>query len=368
MINVIILGGGFAGIRAGLAFKNKIKSHNIHVTLIDKNNFHVFTPSLYEVAASEESELNVVIPYKTIFNDKIKIVQGKVQRIDTSKQIVFLESSVNILEKKEYSYDYLIFALGSESADFGIQGIKEYSVSLKTLEDALQIKNALKKAKKIVVGGGGFSGTELACELAAHRSQLDITLIQGSLTLLKELGDEVSQLAKKRLEEGNIHLILGKYIKKITKTMVEIEDGKTFPYDIFIWTGGVRSNKLLGDIKVDKTLQVQNQKNIFAVGDAVSPSVAPKAEKMGEVAAENILRLIKKEPLQPYSYVNLGRVVPLGSHFAVFARGKYHISGIFVYILQQLIFLRYLLQILPFFEALKRFGKFEKDQSKNNNY
>lgn len=360
MENVVVLGGGFAGVRAALTLKNKIKSHDIHVTLIDQNSFHVFTSFLYEVATAEESQRNVVIPYKSIFNHQIEVVQGKVQKIDSKKQTIFLDN------QKEYSYNSLIFALGSDTEYFDIAGVKEYGIPLKTLTDAVKIKNALKALRatdrnKIIVGGGGFSGTEFACELATHKGLLDITLIQGSQILLKELRDGVSLLAKKRLEKGNVHLVLGEHIKKVTKEIVEVESGKTFPYDIFIWTGGVSSNKLLGDIEVDKSLQVKDQKNIFAAGDVIAPGVAPRAEKMGEIAAENVLRLIKGEPLLPYRYHHIGYIVPLGSHFATFAMGKYHISGIFAYILQQLIFLRYLLQILPFFEALRRFMKFEQE-------
>lgn len=366
MINIVILGGGFAGVRAALTLKNKIKSYDIRVTLIDENSFHVFTPSLYEVATAEEPQGNVVIPYKAIFNDQIEVIQGKVQKIDSLKQTIFLESLENVQVKKEYSYDYLIFALGSNTEYFDIPGIKEYGIPLKTLTDAIKIKNVLKvlrttNSNKIIVGGGGFSGTELACELAIHKSHLSVTLIQGSPILLKELRDGVSQLAKKRLEKGNVNLILGKRIKRVTKEIVEVENGKIFPYDMFVWTGGVRSNKLLGDIKVDKSLQIKDKKNIFAAGDVVTPGVAPRAEKMGKIAAENVLRLIKGESLLSYSYKNMGYIVPLGGHFATFAMGRFHISGIFAYILQQLIFLRYLLQILPPFEALKRFRKFEKD-------
>lgn len=358
MINIVVLGGGFAGVRAGLILENKAKSHDIYVTLIDKNSFHTFTPSLYEVATAEESEKNVIIPYKSIFGNNFNFVQGTVEKIDVLKQKILLDSN------RQYEYDYLICALGSESASFDIEGVKEYGLPMKTLEDAIRIKKALNNAKKIVIGGGGFSGTELACELITHKGYLDTTLIQKSPFLLKELGDGVSFLAKKRLENGNVHLALGERIKKVTKDAVEVESKKIFPYDVFIWTGGVESNNLLGKVEVDEFLRVYNYKNIFAVGDMVAPGVAPRAEKMGKIAAENVLKSIKGEALASFSYCHMGYVVPLGSHFATFAMGKFHISGIFVYILQQFIFFRYLLTILPFFEAMRRFIRFEKDLKK----
>ena len=242
MINTVILGGGFAGIRAALTLKN---NKNVHVTVIDKNSFHTFTPSLYEVATSEEPQKNVAIPYSDIFNKSIEFRQGSIKKIDTENKKIVLDSNRVLL------YDYLIFALGSESADFGVPGINEYGIPLKTLEDAVRIKSALKNAKKIVVGGGGFSGTEIACELATHKSNLSVTLVQGSPVLLKELGGGISNLARKRLEEGNVHLILGEHIKSVTKTFIELEGGRKLSYDIFIWTGGVKPNNLLGKIEVN---------------------------------------------------------------------------------------------------------------------
>lgn len=359
MIEIVILGGGFAGVRAALTLKNKIRlQDNIRVTLIDRNSFHLFTPSLYEVATAEEPPKNIEIPFSSIFGNSIEVVKGNVQKVDSGGQKVLLA------DKKEYRYDYLILALGSRAQDFGIPGIKEYAIPLKTVEDAVRIREALTlrqaQGLRVIIGGGGFSGTELACELATHKRQLAITLIQGSPILLKELGGEISNLAKKRLEQGNVNLILGQHIKKVSKELIQTENGSTYPYDVFIWTGGVRPNSILEKVELNGMLAVKTLKNVFMAGDNVVPGVALTAQKMGETAAENILKSIKRKPLIPYHYKNIAYIVPLGSHFATFAMGKFHVSGIFAYLIQQIIFLRYLLQILPFFPALKRFGKFEK--------
>ncbi len=357
MVNIIILGGGFAGIRAALALRNKVESYGLRVIVIDKGTSHVFTPSLYEVATAEESPKNVLIPYKYIFKKPLEFIKGNITEVDVKEKKILLD------DNREYAYNYLIFALGSEPVDFDIPGIKEYGVPLKTLEDSVRIKNALRTSRKIIIGGGGFSGTELACELVMHKGHLSITLIQGSPILLKELGGGVSVLAKKKLEKGNVHLVLGKHIKKVTKEIVEIDNGEIFPYDLFIWTGGVRSNGLLGGIEVDENLAVKNLENVFAIGDCVSPGVAPRAERMGEIAAENLLRSIEGKTFLAYSYHDMGYVIPLGGHFVTFAMGRFHISGIFAYILQQLIYLRYLLTIVPFFYALKKFIRFERQRS-----
>ncbi|MBI2613865.1 MAG: FAD-dependent oxidoreductase [Candidatus Levybacteria bacterium] len=354
MLNIVILGGGFAGVKAGLIFKSR-NLKDIKVTLVDRNSFHTFSPSLYELAAAEEPQRNVTIPFKEIFGNDIEFKQGNVEKIDVKNKKVLLDGGTVFI------YDYLIFALGSDTADFGIPGIKEYSIPLKTLQNAVQIKNALKNAKKVVVGGGGFSGTEIACELSTHKSYMDITLIQGSHILLKEIGGSSSELAKKRLEKANVRLILGEHIKKASKESIESEKGKIFPYDVFIWTGGVKPNDLLGKIEVNDSLQLTDDKNIFAAGDVISPGMARRAITMGKISSENILRQIEGRPLSAYTYHNTGYLVPLGSHFATFAMGRFHISGIFAYILQQLILFKYLLEILPLFKAIKRFIRFEKD-------
>lgn len=354
MINVIILGGGFAGVKAGIVLKNK-NLKDVKITLVDKNNFHTFTPSLYEVATSEEPQKNVGIPFKEIFGNSIEFQKANVEEIDTKNRKILLDGN------RELTYDYLIFALGSDSADFGVSGIKEYSNPLKTLQDAVQIKNVLKNAKKVVVGGGGFSGTEIVCELSTHKTHLDITLVQGAPILVKEVGGISSELAKERLEKGNVKLILGEHIKKVLKDKIETESGRTIPYDVFIWTGGVKSNGLLGKIEVTDMLQLVNHKNVFAAGDAISPGMARRAITMGKTASENVLRQIEGKSLLTYTYRNMGYLVPLGSHFATFAMGKFHISGLPAYILQQLILFKYLLDILPFFKAVKRFIRFEKD-------
>src|SRR3989344_7382472 len=171
MKNVVILGGGFAGLRAALTLKGEIKFNKINVTLIDEHSFHLFTPSLYEVATAEEPQFNVVIPFRLILRDEVSVVKARVKKIDTLKQTVHVDSDEDSDNEKEYKYDYLIYALGSHTQDFGIPGIKEYGVGLKTLEDAVRIKNTLSGImmtgkNKVIIGGGGFSGTELACELA----------------------------------------------------------------------------------------------------------------------------------------------------------------------------------------------------------
>lgn len=395
--HIVILGGGFAGVAAGLALKKNLKSLPIQVTLLDRNPYHLFTPSLYEVATSEEPQKNIAIPFDKIFDEQFTFVKKMVEKIDPKTRTITLKG------KETISYDYAILALGSEAAYYHIPGLKEHSIPFKTLANAMEIKNKIKttcckegvcnRKVRVVIGGGGFAGTELAAELLTYKDKLakqhglagdclDITIIQGSDRLLKELDEHVSALAQKRLDNPQIHFAFGGHIKEVTDTQVLTDDGKSYPYTFLLWTGGVEANHLAtksglpvnkkGQVSVNGNLQMQGYENVFVAGDIASfmdpktktpiPNVAQVAEEQGRTAGENTIQLIKKEPLRPYHYRHFGYVVPLRGHFAVAElMGNIHFDGLIGWMLQQLVFLRYLLGILPFFMAFKSWNIFEEE-------
>lgn len=395
--HIVILGGGFAGVAAGMKLKKQLGKHNIKVTLIDRNPYHLFTPSLYEVATSETPQNNIAFPFKEIFDDQFTIKKNYVEKIDPKTKEIFLMGDGTI------SYDYLILTAGSRPAYFDIPGLKEYSIAFKSLPEAVKIKNKIKttcckdgvcnRKVNIIIGGGGFSGTELAAELLTYRNRLaeqygldknclQITIIQGSTRLLNDLDAHVSALAQQRLNEPNIHFAFGGHIKEVTQTKVLTDDGKSYSYDLLIWTGGVEANHIgkksklpinkHGQIIVDTCLQVQGFDSIFAAGDLAgfidpktkqpAANVAQVAEEQGYIAGENVIRMIEKAPLKEYHYRHFGYVVPIRGHFVVAElMGGMHFDGIFGWLLQQIVFLRYLLGIMPFFSAFKKWNTFEID-------
>lgn len=397
MKHIVILGGGFAGVAAAKELIKKISLKEAKITLIDRHDAHLFTPSLYEVATSESPQKNIVIPIKEIFGKRVEVIKSKIKSIDTKTQNILLD------EDKQISYDYLILALGSVPAYYNIPGLKENSIALKSVREAVRIKNKIKniccdgkeckKKAKVVIGGGGFSGTELAAELLTYKNKLakqhnlapnclDITIIQGSDRLLKELDPHVSKIAEKRIKKSNVHFAFGGHISKVSTTSVFTDDNKVYDYDLLIWTGGVQASSIAkksnlpinkkGQVIVNDFLQVQGFDNIFAAGDNAqykdlktqqyAPTVAQVAEDEGKTAGENITRLIKSKPLQKYKFSHWGYVVPLRGKFAAAElMGFWHFDGFFGWVLEQLIFLRYLLGILPFRKALKKWNKFEID-------
>lgn len=395
--HIVILGGGFAGVAAGMKLKKHLQQDNIKVTLIDRNPYHLFTPSLYEVATSEEPKNNIAFPFKEIFDDHLTLMKNYVEKINPKTQEIFLMGNGSI------TYDYLILSAGSRPAYYDIPGLKEYSIAFKSLPEAVKIKNAIKntcckegvcnRKANVIIGGGGFSGTELAAELLTYNDRissqhglakdcLQITIIQGSDRLLKELDEHVSKVAQTRLSEPNVHFAFGGHIKKVTDKEVFTDDGKSYAYNILIWTGGVEANHITkksglpinkrGQVVVNNFLQVQGYDNIFAAGDIAgymdpktqtpAPNVAQVAEEQGYIAGENVVRMIEKQELREYHYRHFGYVVPIRGHFAVAElMAGIHFDGIFGWLLQQLVFLRYLLGVMPFFSAFKRWNTFELD-------
>ena len=398
----MIVGGGFAGVSAGLTLsRNLPKGYSL--TFIDRNPFHTFTPSLYEVANSEEPQKNIAIPFSEIFPKIVEIVKGEIDKVDIKNK------KLNIKNGREVNFDYLIVALGSESAFYGISGLAEFSFSLKTVADAVKIKDeihklcdqkALKGEKvNIIVGGGGFAGTELAAEILCYddflskehkvdRKLFDVFIIQGSDKLLKELDEDVSNIATNRLKRLGANFIFGSHIKEVKKNELatdkdDLPAGKAekFKFDILIWTGGVKANSLLagsglalsksGQVPVNEYLQIKENPNIFAVGDIAeftdvatqkkAPGVAQVAQEQGKIAGENVVNLIENKSLKPYKLRHFGYLIPLKGRYAVFTSGMLHIKGFLGWIIQQVIFLRYLLEILSFPKAFRRWNEFEKD-------
>lgn len=400
MKEIIVLGGGFAGVSAVHMLLQKLKGEDASITLIDQNSYHLFRASLYEVATHESTQKNIAIPLSEIFPEKINIVKAKVEEIDKEKYEVITSDG------KIYHFDYLIVALGSVSASFGVEGVDANSLSLHWLEDAIQIRRKIEnifhqkvkhgKSLKIIVAGGGFTGTELASEFVNYKQRLsrhnktdeslfEIFIIQGPHVLLKELDEKVSELAYKRLRGFGVNIILDSHVTEVEKDKLITDTGASFDFDLLIWTCGVRGNSVLvnsgfktdgkGLIEVNEYMQVAGSDNIFSIGDNALfanplnnkpvPQVAQVAEDQGKVAAENVVNSIKRDELVKYQFSHLGYIIPLKGRYAVAALEKFKIVGLLGWMIQQLVFLYYLLRILPLAKALKRWNRFEMYLNEN---
>ena len=407
---VVIIGGGFAGVRAALDLLRS--KNNFKVILLDKNGFHSFHPDYYEVAtaALEEREKpsitqfysvrsTVAIPFKNIFKGykNIQVLNDEALNLNPKRQ--FVETA----RKKQIFYDWLIVSAGSETNYFNIPRLKELSFELKSVNDALNIRNAIdelferegkKKKINIIIGGGGFTGCELAGELANYLKNLvkihkrpgknhSIKIVEASPAILGGASKWAQKKAKNRLLKIGVDILTDRPIGKISQNEIFFKAGggdapeksklEPLNYDILIWTAGVKANKfstifdknILAEkqcLKINKFLQIPLFKNIFAAGDIAFyfdpaknnplPMTAQTAISQGSYAAYAINREINKKKLKPYKPKQSRFIIPLGGKYALADFGFIKFSGFFAWILKHLVALLYFLSILPFFSAL----------------
>lgn len=414
-MNIIVLGGGFGGIRAALDLGKKLgKEHK--VTLVDKSNFHLFLPSIYEVASARGAEEadgynvtlrgTVCVPYGKIFNGRdVDFIQAEITHVDIRNQEVHLGSG-NVLR-----YDYLVLSLGSEVETFNIPGVKDYAYQFKTIDDALMIHKAMhrlyQEAKdekrnlpiKFLVGGAGFTGIELAAELACcteivrkacdlKKGCTKISIFEATPQILPMISEKERKIIRKRLNNLGVSIYENSPIEEIKSDGIKIKGGEFMRGDLIVWTAGIRSNAFVsnivglhldqrGKIKTNKFLQAEDHNNIFAVGDNVLfidsktqkpvPALAYIAIEEGRIVAGNMARLIKGGKMSEYKPKYEAWIAPVGGKFAVAHINKYFtVIGFWGWAIRVLVDLRYFIKTLPFFTAISLFFQEMKVFTKND--
>ncbi len=398
MKTIVILGGGFAGLRTALVLAKKLPQNSTYrILLVDERPVHLYTPDLYEIATAYHNEITeacltklkdaVAIPFLKIISGKhIDFLRDRVIKISPEKNLIELK------QRGVLSFDFLVLALGSVVNYYGIPGLEEYASPLKTLLDGLAMnchldmhfhnlwKKELKKEVSIVVGGGGATGVEFACELPGcldklckkyhyPREHVKITVVEASQELAGQ-GEKVTKVILKRFQKLGIQPLLNTYIKKVDEEGVHLEtvrkEKSILPADLLIWTGGVKPHPLIresfnsvaknGALPVNEYLQCPAFPHIYAAGDNASaaPMLAQLAFDQGKIAAQNILAQIEGKRQKPYRIHFKGVITPLGGKYALLKKGNFIFKGRLIWILRRLIDLRYALSILPFWHALKK--------------
>lgn len=409
MKRIVILGGGFGGFQAALTLSKEVKKlplgSDCEIILVDKNNYHTFTPLLYEVATTSKETADylelkslVAYPFDELLKGKdIKFINDEVLHVDVEEGAVHLK-----LQKLKFNY--LILALGAETNYFGIPGLEEKALGLKSFVDALRIRDAIlgiveggTKNPKIVIGGAGATGVELAGEIIEWTCKLneeigkvcdaELTLIDGSATILALFDPKVIKTATKRLKKLGIKIITNEFIKKVTDSKLTLTSGRKISFDLLIWTGGVKAASLteklplkteargrveiLGPLEcIPESPDLKVTGKIYVIGDIACfyelktkkpvPQVARPAIIQGRIAAKNITEDIKKEKrlakkvkqyiFRPWNYPY---IIPIGGKFAIAKFGPVIISGFPAWVIKGLVELNYFLSIMPFFKAMK---------------
>ena len=356
---IVIIGAGFGGLFAA----RKLKNQPVDVLLIDKRNFHTFTPLIYQVATCALDPSDVAHPVRSIFRKQqhITFLMGEVTNIDYDARTIEVD---NEGERRHESYDYLIVATGNTPTYFGNDDFRPFSFELNTLDDAVRLRNHLlklferaawtadlekrKPLTTIVVVGGGSTGLETAgaiYELYNHVLQREfpraklrtrVILIEMLPHLIASYPENLREAARKQLESLGVEVRLNTKVVNVATDHVVLGDDTIIPTHTLVWAAGVQASTLAkmlhvdltkaGRIPIHPTTEVKGRQNIFAIGDIAYledqngnayPMLIPVAQQQGELAAENILRRIRGEAPADFEYDDRGTMVTIGRYRAV---------------------------------------------------
>lgn len=388
--HVVIVGGGFGGLHAALA----LGKAPVRVTLIDKRNFHLFQPLLYQVATGGLSPADISSPLRSILNKQknTKVLMGEVRNIDPHQQKIFLS-------KSEITYDTLIVATGVSHHYFGNEQWAPTAPGLKTVEDALEMRRrifmAFEAAEKetdlekrrawltFVIVGGGPTGVELAGAIAElaystlkkdfrniDTSEAKVVLVEGLDRVLPPYAPELSAKAEASLEQLGVKVQTKALVTNIEDNVVTIRQGEiieTVASRTVLWAAGVKASgvgKILaehtgveldrvGRVMVEPDLSIKGYPQIFVIGDLANftkpdgkplAGVAPVATQEGKYVADLISKRLEGGTLAAFEYFDAGSLSVIGRHSAVADFGSVKMSGFFAWLIWVFVHIYYLIE------------------------
>ena len=357
---VVILGAGFGGLTAAKAL-----AKDADVTVVDRHNFQTFLPLLYQVATAGLAADHVAHPVRgALRNSDVKFRMGSPIAVDHKNKSVKLDSSETL------EFDHLVVALGSATADFGVKGVNEIALGMKSVHEAIGIRAEVMRRFEdlcrfedqtrlsISVVGGGPTGVEMAGALAELKNgplkndeanaakHIDIYLIEAGPRILPMFSEKLSARAKKDLEKLGVKVLLNTAVQEVKPRQILIKDGEAIPSEVTIWAAGVKGEPTGGllnlplegtRISVAQNLQVNHYPHIWAIGDISSakgadgrflPMVAPVAMQQGRWVAKQIVRASRGQVLQDFKYLDKGSMATIGRHKAVVQFRGIQIAGI----------------------------------------
>lgn len=372
-MKLIIIGGGFGGLRLARKLNNK---PGFDITVIDKNNFHQFQPLFYQVATAGLDASNISFPLRKVFHNS-KNIRFKMAEV---QQILSAQNKI-VTSIGEMEYDALVIATGADTNFFGNKNLMDYALPMKSTVEALQLRyrllknfetatitkdeKMLQQLMNIVVVGGGPTGVELSGAIAdmkrfvLHKdypeldfSKMKIYLLEGSGKTLAAMSEKSSEQSQKYLEKLGVTVLTNALLKDYDGEKITLQNGDAIATKMVIWAAGIKGNvpdgidkTLLAKgnrIRVDRQCKVLNAENIFAVGDVTymeepawpngHPQVAPVAMQMADLLAENLRRIemkSSKKHLEDFSYYDKGSMATVGRNLAVvdMPKPKLHFGG-----------------------------------------
>jgi NADH:ubiquinone reductase (H+-translocating) len=374
---IVIVGGGFAGVNF---VKHLWKDHRFQITMVDRDNYHFFPPLLYQVATAFIEPSNISYPFRRMFEGKtdMRYHYGEFLKVNPANNNI--ETNTGTLD-----YDYLILSIGTETNYFGMENVKEHSLPMKSIEDAINLRNHLllnmekavitnDKAEKekllnIVISGGGPSGVEIAGMLAEMGHEIAtkeypeisgmnvnarIHLVDASPHLLGPMSKKAQDAAFKVLSKLGVKIKLNTAVKDYINGNVLMADGESIATNSLIWTSGVTGREIVGlsadqvgrgrRILVNEFNKVKGSENIFALGDIClqttdkkypngHPQLAQVAIQQGTLLAKNFKRIAANEPLKPFIYNDKGSMAIISKYEAVADLPKVSFTGFFAWLI-----------------------------------
>jgi NADH dehydrogenase len=368
---VVIIGGGFGGLEAAKALRNA----NARVTLLDRQNHHLFQPLLYQVATAALSPADIAEPLRHILRkqENVEVILTEVKSIDAvDKRIITSDGPVD--------YDYLIVAAGARHSYFGRDGWEKVAPGLKSLDDALEIRRRMLMAFEVaektrddaereaamtfVIVGGGPTGVEMAGAIAEiarvtlikdfrhiDSSQARVFLIESGPEILQAFSGELPESARKQLTNLGVEVRLGTRVEQISEAGVELKGGERIAARTIIWAAGNAASPLgtsmgvpldpQGRVIVKEDCSIPGHAEVFVIGDQAHfatgegrclPALSPVAMQQGRHVAKNIKAMLRGEPTERFRYLDKGSMATIGRNAAVAEMGAIRFSGIIAWL------------------------------------
>lgn len=376
---VVIIGGGFGG----LTIAKKLKNSNYRITLIDKTNHHLFQPLLYQVAAAALSPGDIAVPIRSEFSNQenVEVILGEVTEINREEKKVYLSDTA-------YEYDYLVVAIGNRHSYFGNDQWENFAPGLKTISDALKIREKMllafekaeiaksdsekKREMTFVIIGGGPTGVEIAGSIAEisretllkdfrniNTADTKIILIEGMNRILQSFDEDLSVKAQITLEKLGVEVRVNSMVAEVNENGVAVGDEFIEASNI-IWAAGNKVSPLINSLKtetdrngrviVEQDCSLPGDPDVFVIGDASLfnengkplPGVAPVAMQQGRYVANLLKKSIPKEQRKPFRYFDKGNLATIGRAKAVLQIGNFKISGFFAWLVWALVHIAFL--------------------------
>ena len=402
---VVILGGGYAGVTAAQVLEHELANDpTVNIWLVSKTNYLVHTPMLSEVSASSVNAQNISPPLRSFF-DRVRVVQGEVDRVDLAERMVYLSANSRA-RSRELSFDHLLLTVGGVPNFYGNEDVANHSFTFKSLNDAIRLRNQViemfenadieddrvqrRKMLTFVVAGGGFAGVELIGGLNdftrgilplyrnVQAEDLRLILVHSRSVILPELSESLGKFGQEKLAERGVEFFLETRVTGAKTGAVIVRDKESgevseIPTNTFVWTAGNKPSPVIatlglpltrrGKIEVNTELAVPDVSGIWAAGDCAlipdltnegnpAPPTAQHALREGKVAGYNIAASLKGKPLKTFKFKTLGLLAALGHQLAVAELLGYRFSGFLAWVMWRAIYL----SKLPTFERQLRVG------------